>query len=73
MAICSFCAKDIDQHLELIFIKAPSRDAYVCEECVDVCVRVVAQRKKDDAKAHDTQFGRKVLGQQVVNLVFRCT
>lgn len=51
MAICSFCSKDISQNLALIFVRAPLRDAYICEECVAVCAGVVAQRKKEDANA----------------------
>lgn len=45
MIVCDFCSKPADRHDEVIFVAAPSGLAHICEQCAELAVAVVAQRK----------------------------
>ena len=43
---CSFCGKTQDQVRKLI---ACPGGAYICDECVDICVEIIEEEFEDDA------------------------
>lgn len=51
--VCAFCGRSLDEVAHLI----AGSSAYICDECIDVCNEIVAERKRlhgDSARPHHT-------------------
>jgi len=46
---CSFCGKDEDE-VQVLMISAPKSNAFICDECVQVCVYQIEVKKAESQK-----------------------
>jgi ATP-dependent Clp protease ATP-binding subunit ClpX len=50
---CSFCGKSASQVRKLIM---GPKDAYICDECVDVCAEIIEEEFHDSEKYESKDF-----------------
>jgi hypothetical protein len=55
---CSFCWKSGDQVAQLISSPSGRPRAYICNECVDVCVRILIAEPGEPEEAPTAPLGR---------------
>ena len=55
--VCDFCQRSVGETKYLIAAPSPG-NSHICDECVPVCVRIMAEEDASAAKAEEDESAR---------------